>query len=146
MFVYFTLQGNGSYNASFYFIEFSFCDLSYAGWMHNLKRRKLFLSKRKFCLGEVIKGQVSPNITVKEKPCNLRFQPVSHLVSGNMSVGVGQYFSLCQTVAQSMKPTCQSLAASISFDAKLSTGSNGLPSQNSRLFSKRFPLRTGQKY
>jgi hypothetical protein len=99
-FVYFTLQSNGSYTASFYFIEFSFCNLSYAGWMHNLKTRKLFLSKRKFCLGEVINGRVSPNITVKENPCKLRFQPVSHSVSGNMSVGVSKYFSLCQTVAQ----------------------------------------------
>jgi hypothetical protein len=100
MFVYFTLQSNGSYNASFYFIEFSFCNLSYAGWMHNLKTRKLFLNKRKIYLGDVINGQVSPNITVKEKPCNLRLQPVCQSVSGNMSVGDSQYFSLCQTVAQ----------------------------------------------
>jgi hypothetical protein len=103
MFVYFTLQSNGSYNATFLFYRALFLcfnsSLSNAGSIHNLKTRKLFLSKRKY-LYEVINGQVSPNITVKEKTCNLRCQPVFQSVSGTMSVGVSQYFSLCQTVAQ----------------------------------------------
>jgi hypothetical protein len=105
MFVYFTLQSNGSYKATFCFIELFLLfnsSVSYAGWMQNLKIRKLFLSKRKFCLGEVINGQVSPNITVKEKTCNLRCQPVSQSVSGNMSVGVRQYVSQCQAICQSV--------------------------------------------